>query len=142
MPFDFPAAPLLDEVYTHAPSGLSYVWDGVMWKPGASTVTAPNPYVAKAGDTMLGPLALVDPDPIDPLHAAHRKYVDRVVAEQTLYQGTWQVAANWQDNESLLNGVGTAAIKGLAFGAGIGLSGVGYGSASLRRRGRFGSRRR
>ena len=97
MPFDFPAAPVADEVYTHAPSGLSYVWDGFMWKPGASTVTTPNPYVAKAGDSMLGPLALVDPDPVDPLHAAHRKYVDRIVAEQTLYQGTWSVAANTPD---------------------------------------------
>jgi len=97
MPFDFPAAPAVDEVYTHTPSGLAYVWDGAMWKPGTSAVTTPDPYVKRAGDTMLGTLFQPDPDPTVPLATAHKKYVDRIVAEQALYQGIWNVASNTPD---------------------------------------------
>jgi hypothetical protein len=96
MAFDFPAAPAVDEVYTHVPTGLIYTWDGSVWKPGPPT-TAANPYVLKAGDAMTGILALIDPDPTAPLHSTHKKYVDRIVSEQALYQSTWQVAANIPD---------------------------------------------
>jgi hypothetical protein len=96
MAFDFPAAPTTGEIYTHTPSGAIYTWTGKVWAPGADAA-AVNPYVLKAGDAMLGVLALVDPDPVGPTHAAHKKYVDRIVAEMMLYQGTWQVAANVPD---------------------------------------------
>ena len=93
MAFNFPVPLAVDEIYTDPVTGLSYTWDGVQWKMGA-TATAATPYVLKAGDTMGGPLLLVDPDPAVPREATHKKYVDRLIAEMSLYQGTWQVAAN------------------------------------------------
>jgi hypothetical protein len=95
MAFDFPAAPAADEVYT-SPEGVVYSWNGEMWKPGPPTSGA-NPYVLKAGDAMQGVLALIDPDPTAPTHSAHKKYVDRIVAEMMLYQGIWNVASNTPD---------------------------------------------
>ena len=38
-------------------SGLSYTWDGTMWKMGVSAA-ATNPYVLKTGDAMAGALVL------------------------------------------------------------------------------------
>jgi hypothetical protein len=67
-----------------------------MWKAGVPVGTA-NPYVLKAGDGMQGVLALIDPDPVGPTHSTHKRYVDRVVAEQALYQGIWNVASNTPD---------------------------------------------
>jgi hypothetical protein len=64
---------------------------------GSSNTGAASPYVLKAGDAMLGTLLQPDPDPTVPLATAHKKYVDRIVAEMMLYQGTWQVAANTPD---------------------------------------------
>jgi len=96
MAFDFPAAPAVDQVYTHAPSGVSYTWSGTMWTPGVGAAT-PNPYVLRAGDVMQGVLHLINPNPAVPAAAAHKKYVDETVAAAALYQGIWQVAANLPD---------------------------------------------
>lgn len=94
MGFNFPAAPNVDDVHTEF--GLSYYWDGVQWKMGIPPTT-PNPYVLKAGDTMLGPLVLIDPNPVAALHAAHKRYVDEMVATMSLWQGTYAVAGNVPD---------------------------------------------
>jgi hypothetical protein len=89
--FDFPAAPVLNELYEE--NGVQYVWNGSVWLTGAS---APG-YVLRAGDTMAGPLYLPDPNPIAPLESAHKKYVDETVATQSLWQSVWAVAANTPD---------------------------------------------
>lgn len=72
--FDFPASPTLGQVYDTG-TGAVYTWDGAAWK-----VTAPPPpgtgeFVLKAGDTMTGPLTL-SADPVAPLYAATKQYVD------------------------------------------------------------------
>lgn len=91
MPFDFPATPTNGEIYTDPISGISYSWDGQVWRSGTPTSIA---YVKIAGDTMTGPLMLPVPNPIQPPEAAHKKYVDEMVATQNLWQSVWAVAAN------------------------------------------------
>jgi hypothetical protein len=93
MPFDFPATPAPGEVYTA--NGISYSWDGQVWRSGAAA--APTAYVKIVGDTMTGPLMLPGPNPIQPVEAAHKRYVDETVATQSLWQSVWGVAANVPD---------------------------------------------
>jgi len=94
MSFQFPIPAAVGEIYADPVTGLSYTWDGSMWKMGADSASAVAPYVLKAGDTMTGALLLQDPDPVVPLESTHKRYVDRLISELALYQGTWQVAAN------------------------------------------------
>jgi hypothetical protein len=94
MAFDFPATPTNGQIYTE--NGVTYRWDGTVWLTGDAVAT-PADYVLKAGDTMLGVFNLIDPDPVAPVQATHKKYVDRLIAEMSLYQGTWQVAQNVPD---------------------------------------------
>jgi hypothetical protein len=58
MGFNFPASPIVGEVYpTPAIPGVpQYMWDGEVW--GASLVD-PDLYVKKTGDQMVGPLDMV-----------------------------------------------------------------------------------
>lgn len=95
MGYNFPASPQVDDVYT-TPTGAEYTWNGEAWDLGGAQA-APNEFVRIIGDTMTGKLVLPDPDPTAPLDASHKKYVDRIVAEQTLWQGVWSVAANDPD---------------------------------------------
>ena len=95
MGYNFPASPQVDDVYT-TPTGAEYTWNGEAWDLGGAQA-APNEFVRISGDTMTGKLVLPDPDPTAPLDASHKKYVDRIVAEQTLWQGVWSVAANTPD---------------------------------------------
>jgi hypothetical protein len=92
MAFDFPAAPAIDEVYNA--NGVNYTWDGEVWRGGGA---ASGQYVLKVGDTMSGPLVLPAADPAIAEHSTHKKYVDEQIATFSLYQGTWQVAANVPD---------------------------------------------
>ncbi len=94
MPFDFPATPATGQVYTL--NGVTYTWDGEIWVMGSTGATV-NAYVLKTGDTMSGPLVLPVPDPVAAQHSTHKAYVDRLIAEMSLYQGTWQVALNVPD---------------------------------------------
>jgi hypothetical protein len=94
MAFNFPVTPALNA--THTEFGVTYVWNGEIWVQGSSAAVA-SPYVLKAGDAMTGVLSLIDPDPVAPVQATHKKYVDRLIAEMSLYQGTWQVAQNVPD---------------------------------------------
>ena len=96
MAFDFPASPTNGEIYTDTVTGISYTFDGEVWRSG-TTAAAPDTFVLKAGDSMLGVLNLIDPDPVQPVQATHKKYVDRLIAEMSLYQGTWMVATNIPD---------------------------------------------
>ena len=95
MGYNFPASPQVNDVYT-TPTGAEYTWNGEAWDLGGAQA-APNEFVRIIGDTMTGKLVLPDPDPTAPLDASHKKYVDRIVAEQTLWQGVWSVAANMPD---------------------------------------------
>jgi hypothetical protein len=76
--FDFPAAPTVGELYPNPEqSGVpQYVWDGSAWQsaPGSGQST----FVERAGDTMLGHLALVE-NPSDP-DAVRKDYVDNAIA--------------------------------------------------------------
>jgi hypothetical protein len=91
--FDFPAAPAIDETYTSG--DVTYHWDGVAWILSANA--ASDAFVEIAGDTMTGPLVLIDPNPVAPLEAAHKRYVDETVATNSLYQSVWHVATNIPD---------------------------------------------
>jgi hypothetical protein len=73
MAFDFPSNPVLDQVYTSG--GVTYTWNGYAWVKGSSTAGATGDFVLKAGDTMTGFLTL-SADPVNPLHAATKQYVD------------------------------------------------------------------
>jgi hypothetical protein len=117
MAFDFPSAPVLNEVWTDTSTGKQYVWNGYAWgktyseppagvaHPPAETIPVEPPIdgetsvdavlrsfsadinqltqdsgqkVAKAGNTegiMTGFLTL-NADPVDPLHAVPKQYVD------------------------------------------------------------------
>jgi hypothetical protein len=101
MAIDFPIPVAVDEEFVDATSGKTYRWDGVAWKikPADAVVGGPPPgtYVLKAGDTMGGVLSLINPDPATPLEATHKRYVDETIAANSLYQGTWSVAANSPD---------------------------------------------
>src|SRR6188472_2790059 len=96
MAFDFPAAPTTGQVYTDVATGLVYTFDGVVWAMGGGGVQATSPYVKKAGDAMLGFLSLVGP-PTAALHATPKGWVEQLVAQESLFQGVWQVAANQPD---------------------------------------------
>ena len=78
MALDFPAAPIVGELYPNPEqSGIpQYIWDGSAWQsaPGSGQST----FVERAGDTMLGHLALVE-NPSDP-DAVRKDYVDNAIA--------------------------------------------------------------
>ena len=95
MAFDFPAPPAANEIYTDTATGISYTWDGSVWRSG-TTAAPPQTFVLRAGDTMTGALVLPHP-PAAPLQSTTKKYVDETIAAQALYQGVWQVAANTPD---------------------------------------------
>ena len=90
--FDFPVSPAIDDIYTE--NGVSYIWNGEVWRTGVGVL--PTAYVKIAGDTMTGPL-VTSGLPATPPQAANKDYVDRLVSTFSLYQGTWQVAANIPD---------------------------------------------
>src|SRR5262245_66634927 len=101
MAYDFPASPTVGATFTSG--GITYTWNGYGWVQGlggAVTLTASqigvsravagatdvqtalttlntnvNGKVAKAGDTMTGPLVL-PADPTAALQAATKQYVD------------------------------------------------------------------
>ena len=96
MGLDFPDAPALDEEF--APVGLDKVfhWDGFAWVTGGAAPSAAE-FLPLTGGTLSGPLTLPVADPTIEQHATHKKYVDVSIANQALYQSTWQVAANTPD---------------------------------------------
>jgi hypothetical protein len=96
MAFDFPASPTTGQTYTDAVTGMIYTFDGVVWVSGAGGVQATSPYVKKAGDAMLGFLSLVGP-PTAALHATPKDWVEQLVAQESLFQGVWNVASNQPD---------------------------------------------
>ena len=71
---DFPNTPTIGQIFTTG--GLSWTWDGSKWNMSA---TAGGPYVPLSGGTMTGPLVLSQ-DPVAPLGAATKNYVDDAVA--------------------------------------------------------------
>jgi len=85
MAFDFPASPTNGQVFTSG--GVSYVWNGQGWVQQGAPGSVDKSYVdtadalkvAKAGDTMSGPLVL-PADPSTALQAAPKQYVDAVRA--------------------------------------------------------------
>jgi hypothetical protein len=93
MGINFPANPSAGDIYEEF--GLTYRFDGTIWRQGTSGST--DIYVKRAGDSMFGPLALMPAYPTADTHATHKKYVDERIAAESLYQGTWQVAANIPD---------------------------------------------
>ena len=96
MAFDFPAAPAPGQVYTDAATGAVWTFDGIVWAQGAGSIQSTSPYVLKAGDAMLGFLSLVGA-PTAALHATPKQWVEQLVAQESLFQGVWQVAANQPD---------------------------------------------
>jgi len=95
MAFDFPASPTTGQTYTDATSGIVYTFDGVVWTTKES-IAVTSPYVKKAGDAMLGFLSLVGP-PTAALHATPKDWVEQLVAQESLFQGVWNVASNQPD---------------------------------------------
>lgn len=91
MPFDFPAAPAIGDLYEPL-GGPPYTWDGVAWMAQA-TGGATGDFVLKTGDMMTGPLVLPPVAPTQVAEAAHKTYVD----ENTLYRGVWQPGPNIPD---------------------------------------------
>jgi len=83
MAFDFPASPANGQVFTSG--GVSYIWNGQGWVQQGAPGSVDKSYVdtadalkvAKAGDTMSGPLVL-PADPTLALQAAPKQYVDAV----------------------------------------------------------------
>jgi hypothetical protein len=67
MPFDFPLAPVVGDVYTSG--GATYSWDGLAWNLG----TTDTDFVLKSGDTMTGPLTVTG---TNDLSADHRLNVN------------------------------------------------------------------
>jgi len=96
MAFDFPASPTAGQVYTDAATGAVWTFDGIVWAQGAGSIQSTSPYVLKAGDAMLGFLSLVGA-PTAALHATPKQWVEQLVAQESLFQGVWQVAANQPD---------------------------------------------
>jgi len=96
MAFDFPASPTTGQTYTDVATGMVYTFDGVVWAPGAGGIQTTSPYVLKTGDAMLGFLSLVGA-PTAALHATPKQWVEQLVAQESLFQGVWQVAANQPD---------------------------------------------
>ena len=90
MPLDFPAAPIPGDVFV-LPDGSEVVYDGEKWTPPGTA------YLPIAGGTMLGPILLEPPYPLNQYEAGHKQYIDEMIAAQSLYQGLWQVAANTPD---------------------------------------------
>jgi hypothetical protein len=80
MGIDFPSAPTLGQKFpvTPAPGFAQYTWDGEKWTTSGSSLY--YPYVAKAGDTMTGPLVL-SADPTAALGAVTKQYSDGKVAK-------------------------------------------------------------
>jgi hypothetical protein len=72
MAMDFPANPAPGTVYQN------YTYDGQAWMftSGGGAVPPAGDFVEITGDTMTGFLTL-NADPVQPLHAATRQYVDR-----------------------------------------------------------------
>jgi hypothetical protein len=75
--YDFPAAPLLGDLFTDPVNGMVYTWNGYGW-----LADGVNKYVLKSGDTMTGYLTLYA-QPTDPMHAATKQYVDAVAPPGT-----------------------------------------------------------
>jgi hypothetical protein len=71
----FPATPIPGDTFQSG--GLAWVWDGTKWIPdlGAAVGIPPGLYLPIAGGIMTGPLVL-DADPINPLDASTKEYVD------------------------------------------------------------------
>lgn len=90
MAFDFPSSPILDQTYTSG--DVTFVWNGYAWVTTAQAADVePADFVLKTGDTMSGPLTLND-DPVDPLHAAPKQYVDAMALPLGGTQGQALVA--------------------------------------------------
>ena len=92
MAYSFPNTPAEGDIYTPA-TGASYTFTEGCWRRSGVS----SGYVLKAGDVMTGALVLPDPNPNQPLHAAHKKYVDETVARESLWQSVWAVATNQPD---------------------------------------------
>lgn len=69
---DFPAGPVLGQIFTSG--NVTYVWNGYAWAVDSAGGGGAG-FVLKAGDTMTGFLTL-SADPVQPLHAATKQYVD------------------------------------------------------------------
>ena len=74
MSFNFPASPTVGQAFPVTPIAGTpqYRWDGVAW---VVVPYDPFAFVARAGDTMTGPLVL-PADPATALQAATKQYVD------------------------------------------------------------------
>ena len=97
MGLDFPDSPVIDDQF--APVGIDkvFTWNGELWvTSGGSGNAPPSDYLPLTGGTLSGPLNLSGLPTTAPM-ASSKQYVDQTVAEQALYQGVWQVAANIPD---------------------------------------------
>jgi hypothetical protein len=90
MPLDFPNTPGIGDTYV-LPDGSECYWDGEKW------TTVAVAYLPLTGGTMTGSIYLPPWYPTLPYEAPHKQYVDEQIAQQTLYQGLWQVASNLPD---------------------------------------------
>lgn len=70
----FPSSPNVDDTVT-GPRGEVWLWDGVKW---IAIAAAPGDFLRTIGGTMTGPIVL-DGDPVEPLEAVPKEYVDRAV---------------------------------------------------------------
>lgn len=93
VPLTFPDNPAVGDEFA-ASNGATYRWDGDVWV-GIGDGAPPfddSHLLPLSGGTMSGFLSLVGP-PEQPRHAVTKEYADGL-ANGSLYQGAWSVAAN------------------------------------------------
>jgi hypothetical protein len=97
---DFPSSPTVGDKYPVSPiAGVpNYVWDGTAWMTSGTLV---GQYVAKAGDTMTGPLVL-PADPTVNLQASTKQYVDGKIVAAVRYD-TAQALTDPQQQQARQN---------------------------------------
>lgn len=77
MAFDFPANPPEGQIYV-GPNGVTFTWNGYAWIKSGDVPSGAG-YVLRTGDVMTGFL-LLPADPISPMHAVTKQYVDAAIA--------------------------------------------------------------
>jgi hypothetical protein len=74
---DFPNAPTVGQIFV-APSGVSWIWDGVKW----NNTSSQNAFLPISGGNMTGPIGngTVTADPTTAMGIADKQYVDATAA--------------------------------------------------------------